>query len=88
MFIFILYTLSIVLYFIILRSIVASSLLNVDDYISIILMIIIGLIPVFNLFATIFVSCKYYIHLTDVKPEVLIKRILFIKDNKDDYRRD
>ena len=73
------YIISLIIFFTVLRHLIKKDAFERIDGFFVVLVLSIGLIPVFNIITTIGLYIGYFIAHNDLTAEDIIKKILFIK---------
>lgn len=73
------YIISLIIYFIALRQLVKKDAFDSIDGLFVVLVLLIGFVPFFNIVTTIGLYIGYLIANNDLAAEDIIKKILFIK---------
>lgn len=86
--IFIIYLFTVILYFFTLRKILSKDAdLDIDNMNKVFLIIILGLIPIINVLYVISMIVEYLIYCEKLEPNDILKKILFIKGERDERWR-
>lgn len=79
---------SVIIYFFSLRTMLSKDVdLDVDEFGKIFVILFIGLIPIVNFIYLIAMVIDYLTYSTNLKPNDVLKKILFIKDKRDERWR-
>lgn len=82
--IFIIYLLTVIIYFFTLRKILSKNVCtDIDSIIVVFLIILLGFIPIINILYSIAILIEYLICFKGLEPDDILKKILFVKDERD-----